>query len=121
MAGQCTAVHKLMNARCVNTDDVEGHQNLGHKAEFEGVPYFWRPTTAEWARWQHNDKDIRWPEYDSDPVRRLDKQDFFTAFMWSKATKVVVATGSPETPWANVLSFSEKVFPDGTCALVLEL
>lgn len=121
MTARCTAVHKSMSTRCERPDEGEAHKDMGHKADFEGADYYWKPTVDEWARWRRMAQTVRWPEYDSDPTRRLDKQDFFTTVMKSKATKVVVATGSPQTPWANIMALNDVTLPDGTRALVLEL
>lgn len=126
---QCSAVHKLMNARCVQPDDGDAHKDMGHKADFEGADYHWRPTVDEWERWQ--DSRTRWPEYDCDPTRRSSPVELWDRVAHevlqmghsrlSAQVKVVVATGSPQTPFANILALAHGTLPDGTPVVVLEL
>jgi hypothetical protein len=72
---------------------------------------------------------MRWPEFDSDPTRRISMTDLLGAMGQQRIElgarvadlAVVVATGSPVTPWANIMGFTTVTFPDGRSAIVLEL
>lgn len=127
----CGMTHDIVNRRCVLDDSGEAHKDLGHKTDFEGLDYYWKPTVDEWARWKRLEKTEQWPEYDCDPTRRSSPVELFDEVArelmmmgysrFSPNVKVVVATGSPQTPWANVLATSHGTLPDGTPVVVLEL
>lgn len=122
---KCPSTHSVTGAQCQRDDDEGSHATGQHVTLFAGATRIMWPITAEdLARWN----PARWPEFDSDPTRRISVADLFAHVTSNRVgngspeeVKVVVATGSPKTPWANVLAFTSMILPDGTRAVVLEL
>jgi hypothetical protein len=121
---KCPSTHPVTGAQCQRDDDEGSHATGRHVSLFSATRIMWEISPEDMLRWN----PVTWPEFDADPTRRMSVADLFAHVTQQRVghgspdeVKVVVATGSPKTPWANVMAFTTVTFPDGARAVVLEL